>query len=512
MSNLLAERPVTPGRVLARRFGHGIGPLAACLGLLGWFVNFVGSWIPSFWGDEAASIMSAERPLATLWGELGRIDAVHGAYYVFLHFWINLFGASELSVRFPSTVAVGVAVAGIVVLGDRLRGRRVAVLAGLVCVVLPRISYMSAEGRSYAIGTAIAVWLTIFFFTLLGRRVTRLLPWLAYGLALAVSIYVFFYFVLIAGVHGLALLASPARRALLRRWFAALGVTVFVAAPILTYGLAQHGQITFLAHRGYATFDRIVIVQWFGNPWLATAGWALIVVGVVALLRSRSEHRVLLIGWLLLPTVALLIGNTFVAPMYTVRYLSFCAPVAALFVAVGIDAIAGRLTAVRSIEAVAPVLRTAIPAALVMVVAALAAHTDLQQRTPFAKDGGSDLRQVSEVVAANAHPGDAIVFDETTRPSRAPRLGLHLYPKAYVGLADVTLATPYTQLPALWDKAATVGRSSGALASKNTVWDLELKAHGTPANIVELQRLGFTVIREIPVHRTVVYELTRETP
>lgn len=512
MSNVLAERPVTPGRVLVRRFGHGIWPLAAGLGLLGWFVNFVGSWVPSFWGDEAASVMSAERPLSTLWGELGRVDAVHGAYYVFLHFWIELFGASELSVRFPSTIAVGVAVAGIVVLGDRLINRRVAILAGLVCMVLPRIGYMSAEGRSYAIGTAVAVWLTILFAALLGRRVTRLLPWVAYGLAIAASIYVFFYFVLIAAVHGLALLASPARRTLLRRWFAALGVATFVAAPILVYGLAQHGQITFLAHRGYATFDRIVIVQWFGNPLLATVGWALVVVGVFAILRSRSDHRVFLIGWLLLPSVALLIGNAFVAPMYTVRYLSFCAPIAALFVAVGIDALARRLTSIGSLSRAVPVLRIAFPAALVILVAALAARTDLQQRTPLAKDGGSDLRQVAEVVAANAHPGDAIVFDETTRPSRAPRLGLHLYPKSYEGLADVTLATPYTQLPALWDEAATVDQSGVALASKHTVWDLELTPHGTPANIVELQRLGFTVTREVPVHRTVIYELTKGTP
>jgi mannosyltransferase len=512
VSTVLTERPISPGRVLTRRFGRGVGPLAVGLGLLGWVVNFVGSWIPSFWGDEAASIMSAERPLATLWGELGRIDAVHGAYYLFLHFWISVFGASELSVRLPSTIAVGVAVAGIVVLGDRLINRRVAVLAGLVCVVLPRISYMSAEGRSYAIGTAAAVWLTLFFATLLGRRVTRLLPWLAYGLALAASIYLFFYFVLIAAVHGLALLASPTRRVLLRRWFAALGVTVIVAAPILVYGLAEHGQITFLAHRGYATVNRIVIMQWFGNGWLAAVGWALIAVGIVALLRSRSEHRMLLIGWLLLPTLVLLIGNTFVAPMYTVRYLSFCAPAAALFVAIGIDAIARGLTRIRSLRAAAPVLRAAIPAVLVILLASLAAGTDLQQRTPFAKDGGSDLRQVSEVVAANARPGDAIVFDETPRPSRSPRLGLHLYPRAYVGLADVTLATPYTKLPALWDTASTVDQSSGALASKNTVWDLELRAHGTPVNIVQLQRLGFTVVREIPVHRTVVYELTRETP
>lgn len=98
----------------------GIAPVAVLLGIVGTLFTVIGSWIPAFWGDEAASIMSAERPLATIWRELGRVDAVHGAYYVFLHFWIDAFGASELSVRLPSSIAVGVAVAGTVVLADRL--------------------------------------------------------------------------------------------------------------------------------------------------------------------------------------------------------------------------------------------------------------------------------------------------------------------------------------------------------------------------------------------------------
>ena len=231
MSNALADRPLSvPLRAPQGRF-H-IRTLAIAIGVLGWFLTFLGSWIPSFWGDEAASIMSAERPVSTLWMELGRVDAVHGTYYLFLHFWIDLFGASELSVRFPSAVAVGVVVAGTVVLGNMLFDRRAAIIAGLVCILLPRVDYMGAEGRSYAMGTALAVWLTVLLVTMIRRRATGILPWLGYSVLLAVSVYMFLYLALLAIVHGIMLLTSSEGRPLARRWLKASAGAAVLAAPV----------------------------------------------------------------------------------------------------------------------------------------------------------------------------------------------------------------------------------------------------------------------------------------
>src|ERR1700710_940749 len=89
-------------------------PFAALvLGAAGLVLSASGSWIPSLWGDEAASVLSAERSLPSLFRMLGHVDSVHGTYYLFLHFWIDAFGASELSVRFPSTIAAGFVVAGV---------------------------------------------------------------------------------------------------------------------------------------------------------------------------------------------------------------------------------------------------------------------------------------------------------------------------------------------------------------------------------------------------------------
>lgn len=506
------ERPLRPARSAPARWlrsDAGIGPVAAMLGVVGWLLTFIGSWIPAFWGDEAASIMSAERPLATIWRELGRVDAVHGAYYVFLHFWIDAFGASELSVRLPSTIAVGFAVAGTVVLANRLfahaaSARRIAVIAGIVMILLPRVDYMAAEGRSYAIGTAVATWLSVFFVTLLKRRVTSRLPWLAFAVAFALSIYVFLYLVLLAGVYGVAIIASRPGRAVIRRWIAAIAVGVLLAVPVIGYALGEHGQISFLAHRNYVTFTRIFVIQWFGNPWLAIACWTLIVIAVVSLIRSRSRTVVLLAGWLVLPMGILIFGNAFIAPMYSIRYLSFSTPAVAILVAVGVSTLFSRGVAAGWIRVAA-----------VVALVGLALPTDVFQRTEFAKDGGSDLRQAAQAIGVHATAGDAVVFDETARPSRKPRLALHLYPQYFTGLTDVTLRTPYAERSGIWDSVWPIADMAASLQSTSTVWDLELTTPGsvaTPTNLVALERLGYTISRQIPVHRTVVYELTRKTP
>jgi mannosyltransferase len=119
------------------------------------------------------------------------------------------------------------------------------------------------------------------------------------------------------------------------------------------------------------------------------------------------------------------------------------------------------------------------------------------------------------VIGARATAGDAVVFDETARPSRKPRLALRLYPQYFTGLADVTLRTPYTERSGIWDSVWPIAAVAPTLRLTSTVWDLELATPGsvaTPANVVALERIGFRISRRIPVHRTVVYELTRETP
>ncbi len=505
---------------------------AVILSVIAFALSTLGSWIPSFWGDEAASIMSAERPLPSLFVMLGNVDAVHGTYYVFLHFWIDAFGASPLSVRLPSALAVGAAVFGVVLLAERLASHRVAVLAGLVCVLLPRVTYMGEEARSFALSAACAVWLTVLLVRALSRRDGRLIPWVPYALLLAASAYIFLFTMLIVVAHAVIILTVTRSWRVLRAWGAAVLAAVVVAGPLIYWAFRERKQISYLQSADAVNAQSLGVDQWFGNLGLAILAWGLIAVGVVvavrALLRARDRRRgeiadamrssrgratafrasgiltarepglpslfVVAAAWTFLPMLVLLAGDL-VSKMYTVRYLSFAAPAVALLIGLVLALPARRWVSVVGLVAV---LAASVP-------------SYVYQRTPFSKNE-SDWAQIAETVKTHAKAGDAVVFDESVRPSRRPRLALHTYPAAFAGLNDVTLAVPFRKNTWWWDKVHAVGTVAGKFRDVNRVWAVEYRLPDQPADtygMSELRSLGYTVVAEYPGHRSVVYELTR---
>ena len=502
-----------------------LGPTAGLLGALATVVTWLGSWNPSYWGDEAATVMSATRPLSTLFAELGRVDAVHGLYYLGMHFWIRLFGASELSTRLPSALAVGALVAGTVVLGARLADVRFGILAGIICTVLPRTTFLATEARSYAMGTAVAVWIMVFFVALWRRRETRRRPWIVLGLLIAAGSYLFLYLVLLAAVQGGVLLASERGRALLRRWVQSIAVTAIAASPIAALAYLERHQVAFLARRGYATAKNVLVDQWFGMPGITVVCWALILLGVGLFLvrgrmgiatpvldRRRSDREVLLLGavWLVLPTALVLIANT-VSPLYNIRYLSFCTPAAALLVAYGLVALAR--VSVRAIGRRAARLSiVAVLAVAAFGVVALAAPDYFFDRGAFAKDNGSDWRQTADYLASQAQPGDAVVFDQTTKPSQRPELAYRLYPAQFAGLTVPEVLTPYYRRDHIWDLMAPIAEIRSELASAPSVWAIELPTgKDTPEDVEDLTAHGYRVVGAHLVHRLEIYQLQKES-
>jgi mannosyltransferase len=485
---------------------------ALSLGILATAVSAAGSWIPSLWGDEAASVLSAQRSLPSLFRMLGNVDAVHGTYYVFLHFWVQVFGASPFSVRFPSAIAVGIAVAGIVSLGSRLGGIRVGVFAGIVAVFLPRITYMGEEARGYAMSAAAVVWLTILLVHIVGLERPKRRLWVFYAIGLAASGYIFLFSMLIVVAHALIVIGSK-RRATIAIWARAIAGSVVLAAAVIGFGIGESGQIAFLASRDSTNIRTLVVTQWFGNDLMALVAWALIITAIavwgVGVYRARGRSGALnpirdsgaqrpslvplAATWLLGPPAILLAVNS-VHAVYSSRYLSFAAPAAALLI--------GWL--------LARIPRIAAIPLLVLVVAA-SSISYFSQRTPFAKNN-SDWSQIADTIQAKASPGQGILFDEGTRPSRAPRLALRTYPSSFVGLTDVALKAPWYDTTNWHDSVYPSSAIPSRIGSIKTLWLVEYRVPETEADTYDrsiLSSLGFVVVAEYEQHSSVVLKLTR---
>ncbi|MFD6700977.1 MULTISPECIES: glycosyltransferase family 39 protein [unclassified Microbacterium] len=478
--------------------------IALIAGIVGTLVGVLGSWIPSFWGDEAASVMSASRTWPELWRMLQSVDGVHGAYYAFLHVWIDLFGASEFAVRLPSAIAAGLLAAGTVVLAGRLGGSRLALAAGLIVALLPRTVLMAAEARSYAIGSAIAVWLTVLLLAQLeGRRAWW--GWAVYAVGAAVSIYVFLYLALLLVVHGVFVLLFHRRS--LWRWAIWAAVAILLAVPIVRLAAAEQNQIGFLAHRDYITPQGVLALQWF-DPVTAWPCGALIVIGLAGVLRRRRQDArglrlgVLALLWLALPTAAVLIGSVLIAPMYTVRYLSFCVPAAAILVALGVR------TTARWLAGRTPLRTTTATGILLAVVLAAFVPNLIVLRGPYAKDG-SDWREAAAYLRAHARTGDAVVYDDRPKNSDRPRLIAAVYPDDLAGLRDPALLSSFRTQPGLWDRTVPNDRLTAGDLTPG-VWAIERgpDAERSP-DVQHLQALGYRVISSHRLNVTTVLRLER---
>jgi mannosyltransferase len=476
---------------------RALGFRASLLGVIGALVGWAGTATPSYEGDEAASIMSAERTLPNLFAMAGNVDAVHTAYYLFLHGWIRLFGTTELATRAPSAIAVGILVAGVVVLADRVGGARLGVVAGVLAIVLPRVTHMAAEARSYAFAAAAVAWIGVLVAHLLtGRR--SVWRWIALGVAIAATSWVFLYCILLVAVVGVAVLVL--RRELWRHWLGMALTAAALASPMALIAYGQRGQLSPLLLRTAVTPASVLVTPWFMELWPAIVGGVLALAGVVLTIMRRCDRTalVLALSGTVVP-IALLLLAGLVTPLYSSRYPAFCVPFVALLMALGVVRIA-ELARARP-------LRYATGTAVVAVVVVAAAPVYLAQRGPYGEVGAPDFRQAAEQVGELAHPGDAVIFG-VERPPISPRIALRLYPQHFEGLRDVQLDTPFFDRTHLWDTVKPLRDVVPELGPRVIAIE-RVSGSDVPPDIALLTGLGYRVDAVRHVHHDSVYLLVR---
>ena len=471
---------------------------AGALGVLAVAVSATGSGTASLWGDEAASLLSAERPLSSLAMMVQHVDAVHALYYLGLHTWI------------------GLAVTGLVVLGQRLRGLRFGILTGIIALAIPRLTDVGSEARSYAFTAAVAVGLTLLLTIQLQARMPRRQLWVAYGVLLAFGTLLFLWIALVAASHLLVLLLT--RPELRRAGLATVGAAMAAASPVLVLAFLQRDQIAYLGTRQAFDAAAILVTPWFENTGVALAVWPLVVAGAALAVREwllgrrdwavpspRAQVALLPLAWMLVPTTALIAGSAVVA-VFTPRYLAMCAPAVALLAAAPLDALLARSFRMRSL-ATGALAGGALLAVLVLIAPVWAA-----QREPYAKNN-SDWATISAEMSVLARPGDAVAFDDTVRPSRRTRLALRAYPAGFVGLRDITLEAPFTESTRWYDATYTVAeaRELGRLDGVARVWVVEYALPGKvdDAGVASLKLAGFHQASSMRLHRSAILEFVR---
>jgi mannosyltransferase len=452
---------------------------------------------PSLWRDEAYTKDAITRSVSQIWAMLGNVDAVHGAYYLVMHFVAGAVGTSAVALRFPSLLAMVVATGFTAAIGRRAAalaqgpdaaGRNRAVvpaltglLSGMVFATAPYMTYYAQMARPYAI---VAMFATIASYLLL-----RAYPgggwrwWTAYGAAVALAGLFHVFALLILAAHGLTLLltdpAGTGRR--VRRigrlpvgWLVASAAAVIVLVPMMRVSFGQLGGASWL---GRPDFETIVTLfrDFAGSPDLIVPVALLALGGITACCLADDwrplNPAAIALPWLVVPPLVQLAVSLLYKPVYDERYVEFCLPALAILVAAGIVGLVRLAASTRLRQAGLAWLP---PAAAALVVIGLAALLVGPQgairQTAYRPD---NLRLASAIVAANEQPGDVVFYVPlnmrvlgTGYP--APFLKLRDIARAESGVASDTLTGTEINSPALLARRFTDVKRVWVVTGNNT--------------------------------------------
>ncbi len=500
-----------------RRRGRLLDPLAAAA--ITAVISGAGASRPSLWFDEGATISaSASRSLPQLWQLLGRIDAVHGLYYLVMHGWFTMFGPTEFWCRVPSCLAAGAAAAGVVVFTKQFGTRTTAVCAGAVFAVLPRTTWAGIEARPYALSAAAAVWLTVLLIAAVRRN--RRWLWLLYALAAMLSILVNLNLVLLVLVYAVNLAALRPGKSAALWWALSSAVAVGIMTPFMFFAHGQIYQVAWIFPLNWHNAIDVVQHQYFDNSVPFGILAAVVIVAAVAARLAGAPApggqvgRLLgvCIAWMVLPTGVSLIYSAVSKPVYYPRYLFFTAPAMAVVLAMCIVTLARH--------------RVAVAAVLVALAVAAAPNYLFSQRTRYAKEGW-DYSQVADLLAAHTAPGDCLLLDNTVFWAPGPIRALPATrPAAFRHLVDVGRGPRAAQHATLWDGNLVVWLVTDRLKKCNTIWTISSRDKTLPdhqsgrrlppgrllgrAPVYQFAgKFGFRIVERWQFHRAQVVKSTR---
>jgi mannosyltransferase len=409
--------------------------------------------VPQLWRDELASWSASSRTLPQLWAMLHNIDAVLGLYYFGLHLWMAVFGQSATAMRLPSVIAMTAAAGVVALIGRRLGGATAGLASGLVFALIPSVSRYAQEARPYAFATLFAALATLQFLRAMERP--RWSQWAIYSVLLAAAgaanlialaaaagplIIVLWDFcqrtIRIGGdgsaetgrsLPGGRLTAEGSPLLLVRRFVVAVVVGAVLVSPLLIEGHTQQGwQIGSQPTPHVAQLVGISGGLWQELFSSVPAAVVIMLLALAALVAAPgAQARVAAfyaLAFAIAPVVAVWFISRGPTSYWTFRYMLFSIAGWAIGAGLGISYLSRWLARTRLSRLTGSVSPRFVAAAvLVAVVGLVGLHDQLSLRQyeahnlwayPEMPSNGQpvDYKGAAAVIAANARPGDGIVY------------------------------------------------------------------------------------------------------
>jgi mannosyltransferase len=197
---------------------------------LGAVLRLIALGYKSFWLDEIASVVIVRMPGNSFWSWVWHSEGNMALYYVMLRPWLRL-GLGEASVRMLSVLPGIASLPVMYLLGVRLFGRKVGMLAALFLALSTCSVVYSQEARGYS-WLLLGVVVSTYLFARLIERPTLAMA-VAYAAAAGVTFYFHYFGLLVPLAHAVALPALPKKRRPWKYLSAATAILAALALPVL---------------------------------------------------------------------------------------------------------------------------------------------------------------------------------------------------------------------------------------------------------------------------------------
>ena len=366
------------------------------------------------WQDELSSLRFAKFSLMGLIQEVAAIDNHPPTYYIFLHYWIWIFGDSEASLRMPSAVFSVLSVIFTYKVGKMLFNTRVAEIAGLLLAVSAFSIYYAQEVRMYSFLAFTSVLSVYFLLKYLDKQTPWSLINYVWSSTLLVYTHLYGLFVLFAeNLYILSVISFYSEKSAgveLKKWVSAQILILLLALPWLVW-LAS--RVLIVTEHGFwvKTPELNSILKTFATFSGTTRGlpvWGFaLVLGMFSALIVKTAfgkkvlgeqsklgegRAVLLLSLLLLiPVLLPYLVSQYITPIYIIRctiagHFAFC-----LLVAVGIARIKSR-----------PVRYVILAMVLMLSVKAIASEG-------YVHGSAAQIRQAVDYIEGNIGEQDVVV-------------------------------------------------------------------------------------------------------
>lgn len=182
-------------------------------------------------------------------------------YYIFMFFWVKIFGLSEVALRLPSFFFWLAAVFMVYKIGKTLFDDEIALLSCLIFSLQPFSIYYSIEARMYSLMFFLSALATYFFIkVIINEKNRNTVDWILYAVFSFIGMSTHYFFFLIILSHFIYLVIN--KRNLIRKWLIFITVTSVLYIPFLISAIHQY---YYIIRTHLVSFSVSFLFQMFSN-------------------------------------------------------------------------------------------------------------------------------------------------------------------------------------------------------------------------------------------------------